>query len=182
MSILRCSAMTSSTTCLTWSDLVTSQIAVAAAPPSPAMILTVSFAASGLKSTQVTRAPSRAKRVAVAFPFPQPGPTEPAPNTIATLFCRRPGIVQVNSCWLLSLETIEQHPAFTPVYLSFLQAGPTPRHHSVSSIRCRNRQQQACRGTQRCRLCGIQARASAVPIEASRSCVRPQHADGSLLH
>ena len=36
-------------------------------------------------STHRTRAPSRAKRIAAALPFPRPGPREPAPVTIATL-------------------------------------------------------------------------------------------------
>src|SRR3954466_12869339 len=36
-------------------------------------------------STAKTRAPSSAKRVAIARPLPHPGPTEPAPVTIATL-------------------------------------------------------------------------------------------------
>src|SRR5262245_903763 len=49
------------------------------------MMPTVSSAAAGLRSTQNTCAPSRAKVTAVALPLPQPGPMEPAPTTIATL-------------------------------------------------------------------------------------------------
>jgi hypothetical protein len=43
-------------------------------------------------STAKTFAPSRANKTAVAFPFPQPGPIEPAPVTIATLFFNRSAI------------------------------------------------------------------------------------------
>src|SRR5215475_202198 len=67
------------------------------------MMPTVSFAASGLKSTQTTWAPSRANSVAVALPFPQPGPTEPAPKMIAILSCKRPGMI--NSIRWLILRT-----------------------------------------------------------------------------
>src|SRR5215469_7176750 len=63
----------------------TSAVKAVALPPSPAMILAVSSAAAGLRSTQNTCAPSRAKVTAVALPLPQPGPIEPAPTTIATL-------------------------------------------------------------------------------------------------
>src|SRR5262245_64825476 len=45
----------------------------------------VSSARSFTWSTQRTRAPSRAKRIAAALPFPRPGPREPAPVTIAIL-------------------------------------------------------------------------------------------------
>jgi hypothetical protein len=47
------------------------------------MIFAVSSAAAPLRSTQNTGAPSRAKVTAVALPFPQPGPIEPAPTTSA---------------------------------------------------------------------------------------------------
>src|SRR4029077_2490154 len=65
--------------------LDTSAVCAAALPPSLLMIPTVSSAAAGLRSTQNTCAPSRAKVTAVALPLPQPGPIEPAPTTIATL-------------------------------------------------------------------------------------------------
>src|SRR6187402_1303459 len=39
--------------------------------------------------TQNTFAPSRAQATAVALPFPQPGPIEPAPTINATLSFRR---------------------------------------------------------------------------------------------
>src|SRR3954462_325151 len=57
------------------------------------MIPQVSSAASRLRSTAATTAPSRANWTAVAFPFPHPGPTEPAPKTIAIFPSRRPGNV-----------------------------------------------------------------------------------------
>src|SRR5438445_13686652 len=61
--------------------------------PSDLMRLTVSSAAAALRSTQNTCAPSRAKVTAVALPLPQPGPTEPAPTTIAILPLSRPIVV-----------------------------------------------------------------------------------------
>ncbi len=63
-----------------------------ARPPSFSMIRAVSRAAASSRSAQTTLAPSRAKRTAVAFPLPQPGPIEPAPTTRATLSERRPAI------------------------------------------------------------------------------------------
>ena len=45
----------------------------------------VSSSASALMSVMKTVAPWRASSTAVARPLPQPGPTEPAPVTIATL-------------------------------------------------------------------------------------------------
>src|SRR5262245_59643772 len=53
---------------------------------------TVSSAAARLRSTQNTRAPSRAKVTAVHLPLPQPGPLDPAPTTIATLSFSRPAM------------------------------------------------------------------------------------------
>src|SRR5690348_7404697 len=44
---------------------------------------------SALRSTAKIFAPSSAKRTAVARPFPQPGPTDPAPVMIATFPSRR---------------------------------------------------------------------------------------------
>src|SRR5918912_4397981 len=63
----------------------TSAVNAVALPPSALMMLTVSSAAAPLRSTQNTCAPSRAKVTAVALPLPQPGPTDPAPTTIAVL-------------------------------------------------------------------------------------------------
>src|SRR3984957_17724116 len=60
-----------------------SAVNAAALPPSAAMMRTVSSAAAALRSTQNTRAPSRANVTAVALPLPQPGPIEPAPTTSA---------------------------------------------------------------------------------------------------
>ena len=51
---------------------------------SDSMMPRVSSAAAWLMSTRNTAAPWRASNVAVALPLPQPGPTEPAPVTIAT--------------------------------------------------------------------------------------------------
>src|SRR6185503_1393634 len=45
----------------------------------------VSTRRSACRSTAKIFAPSSAKRAAMARPLPQPGPTEPAPVTIATL-------------------------------------------------------------------------------------------------
>src|SRR5262245_17110983 len=53
------------------------------------MIFEVSSTAWRLMSTAKTLAPSRANRAAVALPFPHPGPTEPAPVTIAILSFKR---------------------------------------------------------------------------------------------
>src|SRR4029453_14770493 len=63
----------------------TSAVNAAALPPSDLMMLTVSSAAAPLRSTQNTCAPSRAKVTAARLPFPQPGPIDPAPTTIAVL-------------------------------------------------------------------------------------------------
>src|SRR5436190_1268734 len=71
--------------------LVTSARNGSARPPSPEMMFAVSSAAARLTSTQNTLAPSRAQATAVALPFPQPGPIEPAPTIIATLSLRRLG-------------------------------------------------------------------------------------------
>src|SRR5437868_7728902 len=64
---------------------VTSQTCVAM----PGALSTVSFSASALRSTAKTRAPSSTKRAVVARPLPQPGPTQPAPVTIAILSLSR---------------------------------------------------------------------------------------------
>src|SRR5262245_36146885 len=64
---------------------VTSAAWASASPPPARMSPAVSSARSLTWSTQRTRAPSRAKRIAAALPFPRPGPREPAPVTIAIL-------------------------------------------------------------------------------------------------
>src|SRR5262245_28604131 len=64
---------------------VTSAAGATASPPSARMSPAVCSARSFTWSTQRTRAPSRAKRIAAALPFPRPGPREPAPVTIAIL-------------------------------------------------------------------------------------------------
>src|SRR5256712_9152868 len=74
---------------------VTSAAWAIASPPSARIRPALSSARSFTWSTQRTRAPSRAKRIAVALPLPRPGPREPAPVTIATLPLRRPGISRV---------------------------------------------------------------------------------------
>src|SRR5262245_4900360 len=71
------------------SPLVTSHRCVAIAPPAFFTPSTVSRRRSASRSTAKIFAPSSAKRTAVARPLPQPGPTEPAPVTIATLPSRR---------------------------------------------------------------------------------------------
>src|SRR5262245_2309953 len=89
---------------------VTSAARATASPPSARMAATVSSARSFTWSTQRTRAPSRANRMAVALPLPRPGPREPAPATMATLpFKRsliarssggaRPGIAVPRDLW-----------------------------------------------------------------------------------
>src|SRR5438552_6555586 len=85
-------ARQASTIALTWALLDASHSKAAASPPSLAIRPTVSSAAARLRSTQKTRAPSRAKVTAVHLPLPQPGPLEPAPTTIATLSFNLPAM------------------------------------------------------------------------------------------
>jgi hypothetical protein len=72
--------------------LATSARIAFASPPSFAITPAVSFAAPSLTSAHSTFAPSRANSTAAALPFPQPGPTDPAPTTSATLSRKRPAI------------------------------------------------------------------------------------------
>src|SRR2546426_1287578 len=65
-----------------------------ASPDSARISSTVSAARSLAWSTQSTRAPSRAKRMAVALPLPRPAPREPAPVTMAILPLSRPLIAR----------------------------------------------------------------------------------------
>src|SRR5690606_30101702 len=67
---------------------VTSAVQVRITPFTSLTLATVSFNASGFMSTANTCAPSQANRQAIARPLPHPGPTLPAPVTIATLFSR----------------------------------------------------------------------------------------------
>ena len=67
------------------SSLVMSPAIVDASPPSDSIIRSVSLARSSIWSTSSTLAPSRAIRIAAAFPFPIPSPLDPAPVMIATL-------------------------------------------------------------------------------------------------
>src|SRR3954469_13534478 len=76
------------TICATPRASVTSQVCVA----TPGALSTVSRSAAGSRSTANTFAPSSTKRTVVARPLPQPGPTEPAPLTSATLSLSRKAI------------------------------------------------------------------------------------------
>src|SRR5437773_9261143 len=71
---------------------VTSPAHAEAMPPSDRITSTVSWARFTSRSTQSTRAPSRANRIAAALPLPSPGPRDPPPVTIATLPVSRPAI------------------------------------------------------------------------------------------
>src|SRR6185437_4795729 len=75
---------------LTSLSFVTSASKAAAVPPPAAIISTVSDAEGKLRSTHSTRAPSRAKVMAVARPLPIPSPgLWPAPTTMAMRSFRR---------------------------------------------------------------------------------------------
>src|SRR5881396_1724600 len=78
---------------------VTSAAKASAWPFSARMSPTVSSARSFCASTQSTRAPSRAMRMAVALPLPTPGPRDPAPVTIAILPASR-ALIAVESPWV----------------------------------------------------------------------------------
>src|SRR5262249_46388151 len=65
-------------------------------PPPSRVRSMVSRIASASRSTAKTVAPSRAKITAMARPLPQPGPTQPAPTTIATLPSSLPAMVLVH--------------------------------------------------------------------------------------
>src|ERR1051326_8976328 len=62
-------------------------------PPASRTRASVSVMASRLLSAANTFAPSCAKITAMARPLPQPGPTQPAPLTIATLPCSLPAML-----------------------------------------------------------------------------------------
>ena len=78
-------ARQASTMALTAALWVTSHSCVLIVPPNSATRSSVSFIDSPFLSTAKTLAPSRANSTAVARPLPQPGPTQPAPVTSATL-------------------------------------------------------------------------------------------------
>ncbi|MNT50288.1 hypothetical protein D3C72_1872020 [compost metagenome] len=63
---------------------VASPVQAVMSPPASRARASVSAMASALLSTANTFAPSCAKRTATARPLPQPGPTQPAPVTMAT--------------------------------------------------------------------------------------------------
>src|SRR5262249_27494645 len=75
-------------------------------PPTAFTRSMVSFTLSRLRSTAKIFAPSSAKRTAVARPLPQPGPTQPAPVTIAIRSCRRPLMMWLQSDGVPA-ETVE---------------------------------------------------------------------------
>src|SRR2546425_6700416 len=68
---------------------------------------TVSSARSFCASTQSTRAPSRAMRIAAALPLPTPGPRAPAPVTIAILPASRSPI-GVESSWVPIMPSVRR--------------------------------------------------------------------------
>src|SRR5438876_1776676 len=86
---------------------VTSAAKASAWPFSARMSPTVSSARSFCASTQSTRAPSRAMRIAVALPLPTPGPRAPAPVTIAILPASRSPI-GVESSWVLIMLSVRR--------------------------------------------------------------------------
>src|SRR6266849_6561427 len=65
-------------------------------PPASRTRSMVSRIESASRSTAKTLAPSRAKITAMARPLPQPGPTQPAPTTIATLPSSLPAMVLID--------------------------------------------------------------------------------------
>src|SRR6266404_409506 len=65
-------------------------------PPASSALSTVSRIESASRSTAKILAPSRAKIAAMARPLPQPGPTQPAPTTIATLPSSLPAIGSIS--------------------------------------------------------------------------------------
>src|SRR5437899_1088876 len=86
---------------------VTSAAKASAWPFSARMSPTVSSARSFCTSTQSTRAPSRAMRIAAALPLPTPGPRAPAPVTIAILPASRSPI-GVESSWVLIMLSVRR--------------------------------------------------------------------------
>src|SRR6266404_4160301 len=102
------------------------------------MIWTVSFAASSFTSAHSTLAPSRAKSTAAAFPFPQPGPTDPAPTTSATFSCKRPTMALSNfykSALVLCLNPIDPHTPLVAVGGQSALLTCDPCYHRAQSER-----------------------------------------------
>src|SRR5438067_7514646 len=87
------------TICATASLLVTSQTCVAM----PGALSKVSLSAAASRSTANTLAPSSTKRTVVARPLPQPGPTDPAPVTMATLSLSREPI---KALWIVDEQPL----------------------------------------------------------------------------
>src|SRR5688572_25375924 len=88
----------------------------------PGALDTVSRRNCSLRSTANTFAPSSAKRTAVARPLPQPGPTEPAPATMATRFCNL--FMKVKSGRVI-------HQQGAPLLLRRRDPGEVVDHHAV---------------------------------------------------
>src|SRR6185369_4839113 len=88
---------------------VTLQVCDLMEPPNSATRASVSVIASASRSTAKTLAPSRANNTAMARPLPQPGPTQPAPATSATLSCKRPGMGTVAPALLRAREAEALH-------------------------------------------------------------------------
>jgi len=95
------------------------------------MIPLVSSAAVRLMSTEKTFAPPHTDNTEVALPFPHPGPTEPAPVIIPTLFFRRPVIFHISSAVIsrktkrngaemivLSCQMDRDHSCYCPHHIS----------------------------------------------------------------
>src|SRR2546421_271493 len=102
---LRSTAITRSHSCSVvsisvWRDSIPTLLC----PFSAWIAMTVSSAWDFCASTQSTRAPSRAMRIAAALPLPTPGPREPAPVTIAILPASRSPI-GVESSWVLIMPS-----------------------------------------------------------------------------
>ena len=81
---------TSATSFSTWLASVTSALKAAMSPCSDWTMVTVGSSNDCLISAAAIRAPSRANKTAADRPFPQPGPTDPAPVMRATLPSSRP--------------------------------------------------------------------------------------------
>src|SRR3954468_2836373 len=108
MSMRPKAATQASTMALTEALLVTSLSCARTVPPNSSMRATVSLIESPFLSAANTLAPSRANSTAVARPLPQPGPTQPAPVTSATLSFSRAAILLRT----LQAELLDQRAPF----------------------------------------------------------------------
>src|SRR5881296_1206897 len=90
------------------SPRLTSAVRARAWPPAFSICCVVPRAASASRSTTVTRAPSRAKRSAVAWPMP-----DPAPVTRATLAASFMDVLPADAPLLPArvVDLAEEHPA-----------------------------------------------------------------------